>query len=144
MLTQLCVVDADRRITIDRLAATNLIDPTQDVRPDPDNPLNSLVDVHVEKDRPLTVEIGPNEGLHFVQFVVYSSKNGLDEATPVLTVESDDRGWNRWNHSRTRTGQVIQILPADLQSGYVVIVHAFVDRVNESGTVSWGLLIDRD
>ncbi len=143
-LTYLCVVNADGAIAIDRLAATNLADRTQDIRPDPENPQNSLVDVRVEKDSPLTVAIGPTEGLFFVEFWVYPSKHGLDEATPLLIVECDVHGCDRWSRSKTSYGLQFQIPPADLASGNVVVAHAWVDRVNESGTVSWGLLIDSD
>ena len=143
-LTYLCVVNADGAIPIDRLAATNFVDRTQDIQPDPENPQNSLVDVRVEKDSPLTVVIGPPEGLFLVEFWIYSSKYGLDEATPLLTVECDDHGCDSWSRTETRNGQQIQIPPADLASGNVLVARVFVDRVNESGTVSWGLLIDSD
>ena len=141
-LTQLCVVGADGEIAIDRLAATNLLDSSQDIRPDPENPLNSLFSVRLEEEAPLTVVISPQEGLQLVEFDVYPSKDNLEEAEPVLIVECDDNGCGRWDNSRTRDGRAIHIPPADLRSGYVVIVHAFVHRVNESGTISWGLLID--
>ena len=140
-LTQLCVVNGDGGIAIDRLAATNFADPSHDILPNPENPQDSLVDVHVEKDTPLTVAIGPSEGLALVEIDIYSSQNGLDDAAPVLSVECEDSGCNRWSRSQTRNGQAIQIPSADLESGYVVVVQAFVNRVNESGTVSWGLLI---
>ena len=143
-LTYLCVVDADGVVAVDRLAATNLADRTQDIRPDPENPLSSLVDVRIEKDSPLTVMIGPPEGLYFVEFWVYPSKHGIEEATPLLIVECDDHGCDRWNRSETSHGQQIQIPPADLAPGNVVVAHAWIDRVNESGTVSWGLVIDSD
>lgn len=141
-LTQLCVVGADGEIAINRLAATNLVDSSQDIRPDPENPLNSLFSVRIEEEAPLTVVIGPQEGLQLVEFVVYPSKDDLEEAEPVLIVECDDKGCGRWSSSRTRDGRVINIPPSDLRSGYVVVVHAFVHRVNESGAVSWGLLIN--
>ena len=60
-LTQLCVVGADGKIEIDRLAATNLVDPSQDIRPDPENPYNRLVGVQIEKEAPLTATISPKE-----------------------------------------------------------------------------------
>ena len=143
-LTYLCVVHEDGAIQIERLAATNLLDRSQDIRPDPENPLNSLVNVRVEKDSPLTVAIGPREGLYLAEFWIYPSTHGLDEATRLLIVECDVHGCDRWSRSETRYGQQFRIPPADLDSGNVLVANAWVDRVNESGTISWGLLIDSD
>lgn len=143
-VTQLCVVARNGATAIDRLAAKNLVDPTQDVRPDPENAQRGLAEVRVDKDTPLTVAIGPSEGLLLIEFDVYASKTRLAEDIPVVSVECDHRGCSRWPRSYTRNGQTIRIPPADLKSGHVVIVRAFVHRAHESGTVSWGLLINSD
>ena len=144
-LTYLCVIHEDGAIQIERLAATNLLDRSQDIRPDPANPLDSLVDVRVERDSPLTVEIGPREGLYLVEFWIYPSTDGLDDETPTLLwVECDVQGCDRWSRSETRYGHQFQIPPADLDSGNVLVANAWVDRVDEYGTISWGLVIDSD
>ena len=143
-LTQLCIINENGSILIGRLATTKVGHPTQKHLAIRGNLENDLTDVHLVRDEPLTIAIGPKEGLPLVELDVYSSKNGLDHAIPVLSVECDDVACSKWNRSQTRNGQIIQIPQTDLEAGFVVIVRAFVNRIDESGTVSWGLLIDSD
>lgn len=140
-LTQLCVVTDTGATAINRLAATNLIDPSQDIQPDAENPQSGLAEFSLGHDIPLIVAIGPTEGLVLVEIDVYPSKKDLADDTPTIAVECGPHGCNRWRQFQTRNGYAIRIPPADLQSGYVVVVRAFVHRATEVGAVSWGLVI---
>ena len=138
-LTQLCVVTDTDATAINRLAATNLINPSQNIQPDTDNPQSGLTEVGLDHDRPLTIVIGPTEGLVLVEIDVYASKRDLADDMPTIAVECGPHGCNRWQQHQTRNGHAVRIPPADLQSGYVIVVRAFVHRATEVGTVSWGL-----
>lgn len=140
-LTQLCVVTDTGATAINRLAATNLINPSQDIQPDAEDPQSGLTEVGLDHDKPLTIAIGPTEGIVLVEIDVYTSTRDLTDDTPTIAVECGPHGCDRWQQLQTRNGHAIQIPPADLQPGYVVVIRTFVHRTTEVGTVSWGLVI---
>lgn len=139
--TQLCVVTDTGATAINRPATTNLTNPSQNIQPDTENPQSGLAQVGLDHDRPLTIAIGPTEGLVLVEVDVYASKRDLADDMPTIAVECGPHGCNRWQQHQTRNGHAVRIPPADLQSGYVIVVRAFVHRKTEVRTVSWGPVI---
>jgi len=142
-VTELCVVQSDGGSAVERLSATNMADPTKDVTPDAEDPSVLLAQVDVDTARIVTLAVGPSDGVVLIEINVYPSIDDLDDsAKPITSVECDRTKCTDWAMIQTRNGRAIDIPADQLRDEIVIIVSAFVDRVDESGAVSWGLLIN--
>lgn len=138
----LCVIESGSSRAVDRLSATDLSDPSRNLTPDLQHPGAGIVEIDIDATEALTLAIGPSSGLALVEIVVYPPGSSLDDtAIPSKSVECDAEGCTDWTRSATRDGEAIKIPAGELRAGNVVIVKAFVNRADESGTVSWGLAL---
>lgn len=139
--TQLCVVVSGRAQTVHRLASIDVDDPTNNLEPDPSAPFERLTEVALAPREPLTLAIGPAEGLTLVEISVYSGISALDDLTPIAIAECDPDGCSRWSRSDLRDGWAIEVPADDLEVDNVIVASAFVAGPAQTGSISWGILV---
>ena len=140
--TQLCVVTPQGAQAVARLASTDLNDAVDNFMPDPNDPLERLTVIRLSPSEPLTLAIGPGTQLALVEIDVYSSISAINHVKPTATAECGPLECSRWNHSLLRDGWAIEIPAKELEIDNVLIVNAFVDGSDQSGSTSWGIVLD--
>lgn len=140
--TMLCVEAGEGSLEVQRLSETNVLDATPKASSGAkgrEPQLRQLVEVTVGE-VPLELHLTPGEGLQLVEVRLFESVATLGSEPP-LEVATCETTCGSWHYEATETGRLIRLPTNELAAGNVVVVSTFVERPQEVGAVSWGLIL---